>query len=79
MVDEERPKSFVLALFEDIGSTVIQQIQIEGLTPLQLIALAAYLELRGKNELIKQENEREEQARQQRLSVPRDKIVIANR
>lgn len=76
MVDEqEKPKSYVMVVFEEVGSTNLN-FMAEGVTPLQLLALANYLELKGKNALIQQENAREEQKVAQQLSVPRDKIII---
>ena len=67
------PKSFVQVIFADVGS-VIFEAKMDGITPMQLLALAGYFELRAKNELVRMENARIEQEEQQKLSVP--KLVV---
>lgn len=66
----ERPKSFVLVQFAETGSVQFA-VEIDGVTPLQMIALAAFLELRGKNELIRLENQRVEEEAQKAIARPK--------
>lgn len=72
---EGQPRSFVLAQFQETGSVVFSM-NIEGVTPFQLLALAEYLSLKAKNEIVRAENERSEQEEAQRLSVPPAKIIV---
>lgn len=71
------PKSYAFVQFTEPGS-VIFQATFEGVTPLQLLALASYLEVRGKNALVQQENERMEREAQQQLSVPKPGILVSS-
>lgn len=77
-MDEENnlPKSFVLVVFENLNSVNIVNMNTDGVSPLQLIAAAQYLELLGKNTLVAQINERLEMQRQQNLSVPKPQIIV---
>lgn len=78
MDEQEKPKSFVLAVFSDVGSTIMN-VQYEGVTPMQLLALSEYFQLVGKNRLLVELNERDEQLREQKLAVPENKIITAHR
>lgn len=71
---QNKPKSYVVATFSDIGSVVVNVV-MEGVTPLQVIALAQYLEVKGKNELIRTENERLEQEAMRNISRPKPEIL----
>lgn len=73
----EKPKSFLYIEFADIGS-VMFRMNTEGITPLQLLAIASYLEVRGKNELIKQENEKIAREAEMKLLVPDKHVQVAN-
>ena len=55
---QEQPKSYVFVAFADVGSVVLTA-QFESVTPLQVLALAQYLELKGKSALMEEENRRE--------------------
>jgi len=72
--DNEEKKSFIAITFTEPGSTLFN-IMIEGVTPLQLLALTAYLEVRAKNELIVQENTRLEQQKEMQIAVPKSGII----
>jgi hypothetical protein len=78
METQEKPKSFIVVQFADVGSTIMS-VQYEGVTPMQLLALSDYFQLVGKNKLLVELNEREEQMTQQKLSVPENKIIIASK
>lgn len=78
MDEQEKPKSFILVQFADIGSTVMS-VQYEGVTPMQLLALSEYFQLIGKNKLLQELNEREAQMAEQKLAVPENKIITARR
>lgn len=74
-MSDEPQKSYVMVQFAEIGS-VIFKVNIEGVTPLQLIAIAEYLSLKGKNDLVRQENERVEHEQQMKLLVPDKSIQV---
>jgi hypothetical protein len=78
METQEKPKSFIVVQFADVGSTIMS-VQYEGVTPMQLLALSDYFQLVGKNKLLVELNEREEQMTQQKLSVPENRIIIASK
>lgn len=73
-VEEKRP-SFILVQFAEVGSTVLQ-VKFENVTPLQVLALASYLEVKGKNQLIIEENARAEREAEMSLAVPSGKGKI---
>lgn len=66
-------KSYILIRFSDVGSVQFS-LDLEGVTPLQMLAIASFLELRGKNELIRLENQRVEEEAQK--SIARPKLVM---
>lgn len=70
----EEKKSFVHAQFTEFGS-VFFNLMVDNVTPLQMIALAEYLSIRGKNELIMQENARHEQQKEMQIAVPKSSII----
>lgn len=72
-MSEQKPKSFIIIEFEDVGSTNFHM-QMDGITPLQMLAMASYLELKGKNALIQMENQRAEEEAQK--SIARPKLVL---
>jgi hypothetical protein len=73
---DEKPESYLLIVFEGINSVNIKTLTSEGVSPLQLMAIASYLEILGKNQVVTQINEKLEQQRQQNLSVPRQQLII---
>ena len=72
MTDEE-VKSWFHVNFESSGSTKMD-ISMNEVTPLQLLALAGYLEYKGKNELQRMEMEAIQQAMQQEIAIPKPGI-----
>lgn len=78
MADEtEQKESYIIIRFQEVGSVVLD-IKFNDVTPLQVIAAAQFLELKGKNSLLQQENERMEKERNMSLAVPsgQNKVLI---
>ncbi len=71
-------RSFILIMFDKTASVALQ-VSFNNVTPLQVLASASYLELRGKNELVQQENERMRREAEQSLAKPKPGILIPNR
>ena len=71
----QEPKSYIFIKFADIGSVVMDFIA-NGVTPLQMLAMAHYLEVKGKNALIQQENERLEKEEAKNIARPKPGILI---
>jgi hypothetical protein len=71
----EEPKSYIFIKFEDIGSVIMNMIS-NGVTPLQMLAMAHYLEVKGKNSLIQQENERLEKEAANNIARPKPGILV---
>ena len=74
-MEEEKQQSFVLVRFADIGS-VLLDVQFENVTSLQILALAHYFEVKGKSQLVLEENARAEREREMNLAVPEKKILV---
>lgn len=79
--DEE--KSFVYIEFSDIGSVEIFNYQVENITPLQLLAMAHYVEFEGKSALAQQRAAQFQaaQARQQQsqILVPKPEVNMGKK
>ena len=71
-------ESFVVIKFEHLGSAVLD-VAFSNVTPLQVLAASAYLELRAKNELIQQENKRMAREAEQSIARPNQGIVVATK
>jgi hypothetical protein len=71
---EER--SYILVEFESVGSVVLR-VLTNNVTPLQILAMASYLDVMGKSRLIEQENARMTQ--EAKLAVPEKKLIIPGR
>lgn len=69
-------KSYVLIEFKDVASVELR-VLTNNVTPLQILAVASYLDVMGKSRLIEQENER--MSREAKLTVPENKIIIPGR
>lgn len=69
------PESFVVIRFEQLGSVVFNS-NIQA-TPLQLLAVAAWLEVRAKNMLVQEENRRAEEEAQRTIARP--KLVLPDK
>jgi hypothetical protein len=65
----EQPKSFIQIIFSDVGSTLFEA-QMNGVTPLQILALAEYLHFIGESGLSKQQVEQEQRKARGKIVVP---------
>jgi hypothetical protein len=66
--DKKQPSKIYIE-FEEPGS-VLFRTAFEGVTPMQLLAIAGYLELRARSEIIKEENARVEHEERMKLTTP---------
>lgn len=66
---EEQPKSFIQIIFTDVGSTLFDA-QIGNVTPLQILALAQYLQFMGEAGLARQEMQRDQVKQRNKIVVP---------
>ena len=73
---KEEPESYLLVVFEQLNSVNLRSMQTKFVSPLQLLALASYLELTAKRQLAIQLDETENMQRQQNLAVPKPNIVL---
>lgn len=71
----EQPKSFMLITFPEYNS-VDMQVNFVNVSPAQVLAACAMMEVRAKNAWVIQENERLEREAQMRISKPPDKIIV---
>lgn len=72
--EEEETRSVILIQFAEPGSAIFR-VDFQGVIPAQVLAAAAYLELRGKNAMIQQENDRMRHEAEQQLTVPKPTIL----
>lgn len=78
MNEEEKKESFVLIRFADVGSVILSA-KFENVTSLQILALAHYFEVKGKSQLVLEENARAEREREMSLAVPSEKIIVGRK
>jgi len=76
--NQEQPKSYILAIFSEVGSAMVD-IQFMNVTPGQMLAVASMLEVKGKNAFVQQENRRMEEEQKKSLAVPSPSILTAQR
>jgi hypothetical protein len=80
MNDDEKERSSISVEFEEIGSVNIIRYEAMNITPMQLLAMAHFLEFEGKNSLAvqRQAQMQEEMRRQQReqIIVPKTKVEL---
>lgn len=76
MDDTTVPESFLLIVFEGVNSVNLKTMTTEGVSPLQLLAIAEYLNVLARKKLMDQINIREELQKQQQLSVPTQGLII---
>lgn len=65
----DQPKSFIQIAFSDIGS-VLLDINMSNVVPLQLLAAADYLRHVGEAGLVSQDIERSQSAQRNKIVVP---------
>jgi len=73
MAEVEQERSLIVIQFTAPGSVVFQA-QFEGVTPMQMMAIAGWMEVKAKNAIIQAENERA--AEEARNSIARPKLVL---
>ena len=75
MTDEQKiPRSYLLIEFAVPGS-ILMKITPENVSPFQLFAVAEYLKLIARSQIVKEQNEAEEQAKLNRIIVPEGQIL----
>lgn len=85
MTDENtnEEKSFIYIEFEDVGSVEITNYKLENVSPLQLLAVSAFLEFEGKATLSVQRaaqmQAQLERQKQQQIVVPTPNIAIGKK
>ena len=76
--EQEEPKSFIIVEFDDVGSAVFKM-NAHGVTPMQLLLIGDYLQLKAKDQILAQEHAIREQQEQEKIKVPDSKIAISRR
>ena len=81
MTDENNneEKSFIYIEFADLGSAEIVGYQLENISPLQLLAMAHYVEFEGKSALAQQRAAQAQAAQQSKIVVPKAEIEIGKK
>jgi len=69
-------KSFILITFAEVNSLKDMQMNLMNVTPAQVLAATALLEVKAKNAYIMQENERLEREAQMQIAKPSEKILV---
>lgn len=69
MEQKEAPKSFIQVVFSDVGS-VLFDMQVDGVVPLQFLALGDYLRMLGEAGIARQEAQRSQVAQRNKIVVP---------
>lgn len=72
---EEKKQSYILVAFAGENSTIMQM-QLVNVSPAQVLAATAILEVKAKNAYIQQENERLEKEAQMNIGVPAKGIIL---
>ena len=67
--------SFILVKFKEVGSTILDA-SANNVTPLQFLAIGQYFEFLGKNGLLREEAERQQQAEMQRIATPNPPKIL---
>lgn len=73
MTDDEKKDSFIYVKFDEFGSAFFE-IYFNNVSAGQVLAVAAALEVRGKNAFIQEENKKADQ-QQPQIVVPKPGIV----
>lgn len=70
MTDEhQQPESYLAIVFAGINSVAFS-LQVNNVSPLQMLAVAAYLETKAKSSLLLEEQRRAEQEAQKQIVKP---------
>jgi|MudIll2142460700_1097286.scaffolds.fasta_scaffold284932_2 hypothetical protein len=68
-MDQQTPQSYIQIIFKEPGS-VLFDAQVNGVTPLQFLALGEYFRLLGETQLAKEQMQREEEMKRKKIAVP---------
>lgn len=76
-MDENREdqKSYILVIFKEINS-VESEIRLINVSPAQVLAATAMLEVKAKNAFIQQENERATREAEMNIEIPAKGIIL---
>lgn len=69
MDQQEQPKSFIQVIFKDIGSVEFN-IMMDGIVPMQLLAIAEYFHFLGESGLVQEKVREAQQAQKNKIVVP---------
>jgi hypothetical protein len=72
-MDEEKSKNYIYVEFEDEHSAIFN-IRFENVVPGQMLAVAAYLDFEGKNQLALQKAAQMQAEMQNKIAVPKPKV-----
>ena len=82
-MSENEEKSFVYIEFEDIGSAEITNYKLENVSPIQLLAMAHFMEFEGKGALATQRaaqiQAQIQREQQQKIVVPTPNIAVGKK
>ena len=79
MTDHDNNDSIVYIKFKGIGTVEFIDVVVRNISPMQMLALAGYLEFQAKYQLNRQVIEAEMNAQENKLLVPEQKISVAGR
>jgi len=75
---EEKQKSYLIVQFESPNS-VLFNASIEGVSAMQMLSIASYLEVLAKRRIAQELEIKEHYEQQEKLIVPENRIAVANR
>ena len=75
---EETKKSYIAIQFESPNS-VLFNASIEGVSAMQMLSIASYLEVLAKRKIAQELEVKEYHEQHERLIVPENKIAVANK
>jgi hypothetical protein len=67
--NKNQPNSFIQVIFSDVGS-VLFSMTTDGVTSLQMLALAEYLHILGEAGLLQEQVNQKQKAQQNRIVIP---------
>ena len=67
--EQEKPKSFIQIIFVDVGSVVFSA-QVDGVVPLQFLAIAEYFRIMGEVGIARQEQQKAQEMQRNKIAVP---------
>lgn len=73
-MNQQAPQSYIQIVFQDIGSTIFNM-NVDGVTPLQFLAVAEYFRIYGEMLVMKQQAKEAAEAQRNKIAVP-DGILV---